>query len=105
MSAHVGALRTGSGLAAASRQLTELAADRGCAVPGVDCWEATELLTVSSALTAAAAAREETRGCHWREDHPDAADDWRIHLDVRLGAGGRLELARRPVGAPVVQPW
>ncbi len=42
----------------------------GHAEPGVAGWEATDLLTVATALTAAAGAREETRGCHWREDHP-----------------------------------
>ena len=51
--------------------------------PAVDSWEATDLLTVATALTAAAAAREETRGCHWREDHPGTEDAWRVHLDVR----------------------
>ena len=75
------------------------------AAPGVDSWEATGLLTVASALTAAAAAREETRGCHWREDHPDSEEDWRVHLDVRLDDDGRLSLTRRPVGTPVVTPW
>ena len=33
-------------------------------------WETTNLLTVATALTAAARAREETRGSHWREDFP-----------------------------------
>ena len=37
-----------------------------------DAWETTNLLTVSAALAAAAALREETRGSHWREDFPDA---------------------------------
>ena len=73
--------------------------------PGVDSWEATDLLTVAGALTAAATAREETRGCHWREDHPGTEDRWRVHLDVRLGPDGDLALAERPVGAPAVQSW
>jgi L-aspartate oxidase len=75
------------------------------AVPGVAGWEATDLLTVASALTVAAAAREETRGCHWREDHPETSDAWRVHLDVRLDSEGELRLTRRPVGTPVVVPW
>ena len=35
-------------------------------------WEATNLLTISTALAGAARLREETRGSHWREDFPDA---------------------------------
>ncbi|MFC9429199.1 L-aspartate oxidase [Streptomyces sp. NPDC056987] len=55
------------------------------AVPGVDAWETTNLLCVARVLVATALAREETRGCHWREDHPERADtDWRAHLVVRL---------------------
>ncbi|MFE2939396.1 L-aspartate oxidase [Streptomyces sp. NPDC059255] len=55
------------------------------AVPGVDAWETTNLLCVARVLVATALEREETRGCHWREDHPERDDtDWRAHLVVRL---------------------
>ncbi|PRY43205.1 L-aspartate oxidase [Geodermatophilus tzadiensis] len=108
MSGRVAALRSGAGLAEAGAALTALA--RGLtegpgADPGVASWEATDLLTVAGALTAAATAREETRGCHWREDHPDTEEDWRVHLDVQLDDDGALRLTRRPVGTPVVTPW
>ncbi|MGY1812949.1 L-aspartate oxidase [Blastococcus sp. SYSU D00820] len=108
MSGRVAALRSGAGLAEATERLGRLAAALGegpGAVPGVASWEATDLLTVASALTAAAAAREETRGCHWREDHPDTSDDWRVHLDVRLDGAGRLQLTRRPVGTLLEVRW
>jgi L-aspartate oxidase len=105
MSTGVGALRNAVGLAAAGDQLAGLAADLGGSSPAPDSWEATDLLTVAGAITAAAAAREETRGCHWREDHPDTEERWRVHLDVRLDIDGRLGLTERPVGTPVVQPW
>ncbi|MDQ0405415.1 L-aspartate oxidase [Streptomyces sp. NPDC000349] len=53
--------------------------------PGVDTWEATNLMCVARVLVAAAARREETRGCHWREDHPDRDDTaWARHIVVRL---------------------
>jgi L-aspartate oxidase len=114
MSARVGALRSGAGLAEATGRLAALAAGLGAGrvggagariAPGVAGWEATDLLTVAGTLATAAAVREETRGCHWREDHPDTEEDWRVHLDVRLGADGSPEVTRRPVGTPVVQPW
>ncbi|SNS72269.1 L-aspartate oxidase [Geodermatophilus saharensis] len=108
MSARVAALRSGTGLAEATHTLAGLAASLAGgpgAAPGVESWEATGLLTVASALAAAATAREETRGCHWREDHPDSEERWRVHLDVRLDGDGRLTLTHRPVGAPVGTPW
>ena len=49
-------------------------------------FEATNLLTVGAAMVAAAAARTESRGCHRRTDCPDPRDEWRLHLDVTLGA-------------------
>ena len=51
-------------------------------------WETTNLLTVSAALAAAAALREETRGSHWREDFPDRDDArWSGHFDSVLVDG------------------
>jgi len=105
MSQHVGALRRADGLAEAAMTLASLAARLGPLRPAVESWEATDLLTVASAVTAAAGAREETRGCHWREDHPDSDDAWRVHLDVHLDDDGRLQLTRRPVGTPVGGGW
>ncbi len=46
----------------------------------------TNLHTVATALVAAASRREETRGCHWREDFPDRDDArWHGHLLAGLG--------------------
>jgi L-aspartate oxidase len=104
MSRHVGALRNGAGLGQATADLAGLVDGLGPVDPGVESWEATDLLTVAAALTTAAAAREETRGCHWREDHPGTDDAWRVHLDLRLDDGA-LHLARRDVGAPVGGDW
>ncbi len=53
-------------------------------------WEATNLLTVASALVAAAVRREETRGCHWREDFPNDEPAWRGHLLAGIDPTGRL---------------
>jgi L-aspartate oxidase len=105
MSARVGALRSGGGLTVAAGELAAVAGLLGTAEPGVAGWEATDLLTVATALTAAAGAREETRGCHWREDHPDDDDAWRVHLDVALHADGTLQLTPRPVGTPPEVHW
>ncbi|MEU0302332.1 L-aspartate oxidase [Streptomyces sp. NPDC006175] len=93
MTRGAGVIRSGGSLAVAAGELDALhrsaaAAEKDGpkdAVPGVEAWEATNLLLVSQVLVAAAREREETRGCHWREDHPERDDDvWRRHLTVRV---------------------
>jgi nicotinate-nucleotide pyrophosphorylase (carboxylating) len=57
--------------------------------PCTESWEATNLLTVATVLVGAAGARLETRGSHWREDHPERDDnEWLGHLDVTLTEEG-----------------
>ncbi|GAA1135200.1 L-aspartate oxidase [Kribbella jejuensis] len=84
MTVGAGVIRSAAGLAEAGDtigKLTELPAGE----PGTPAWEATNLVTVASALIAAATAREESRGAHWREDHPDRDDLlWFGSLDVTL---------------------
>ncbi|MFF9408846.1 L-aspartate oxidase [Streptomyces anandii] len=93
MTEGAGVLRSAASLTQAADRLERLHAEaRGAleengktAEPGVDTWEATNLLCVARVLVAAARLREETRGCHWREDRPERDDDgWRRHIVVRL---------------------
>jgi L-aspartate oxidase len=87
MTGEVGVLRSEQGLATAAADLAALAAE-GHVEPGPDAWETTNLVTVAQALTAAATWREETRGSHWREDHPERDDErWAGHVDVVLDHG------------------
>jgi L-aspartate oxidase len=88
MSRGVGVLRSADSMRATASELAGFGVTRGA--PWTASWEATNLLTVSSALAAAAYARQETRGCHWREDFPAAGDDWRGHLVSAIGSDGRL---------------
>ena len=58
------------------------------------------LLTVSEAVTRSAIDRRESRGAHFREDHPDkdpAAAGW--NSVIRRAADGSMELVRRPIPA------
>ncbi|MET9603963.1 L-aspartate oxidase [Streptomyces sp. NPDC006512] len=100
-----GVLRSAASLAGAAealetlyaRALGELESHGKTAVPGVETWEATNLLCVARVLVAAAQRRAETRGCHWREDHPDRDDAaWRRHLVVRLSATEKRALVVTP---------
>ncbi|HTZ44719.1 MAG TPA: FAD-binding protein, partial [Jatrophihabitans sp.] len=96
MSAEAGVIRTAAGLARMTAALHRLAAQRS-SEPGTETWEATNLLTVAGALVAAAAQRTETRGSHWREDHPDADDRWLGHLRLRLGPDGTIATEYLPL--------
>lgn len=115
MTRGAGVLRSAGSLAAAAEELEALhrtaaadadAADPKDAVPGVDSWEVTNLLLVSRVLVAAAREREETRGCHWREDRPDRDDaHWRRHLVVRIAADRTPVVHRTETAAfPPVRP-
>jgi L-aspartate oxidase len=87
MTASAGVLRSEEGLAVAERELAGLSRQTA-GEPCVAAWEATNLHTVATAIVAAARARRETRGSHWRADHPERDDaTWRGHLVSRLDAG------------------
>jgi L-aspartate oxidase len=88
MTRGAGVLRSADSLAATAKELTRLSERR--TTPRTEAWEATNLLTVAAALVASADARRETRGCHWREDFPTAADEWRGHLLDGIDPQGRL---------------
>ncbi|MEU2119758.1 L-aspartate oxidase [Streptomyces sp. NPDC016459] len=101
MTAGAGVLRSEASLREAAEALDALHGDAlaggtddtKAGEPGVDSWETTNLLCVARVLVAAARRREETRGCHWREDHPDRDDtDWRRHLVVRLTPDRALDV-------------
>ncbi|MDQ4052756.1 MAG: L-aspartate oxidase [Actinomycetota bacterium] len=87
MTTRVGVLRSAEGLAEASELLDKLGTTEA-GVVDLESWETTNLLTISAALTDAAALREETRGSHWREDHP-ARDDAHFagHFDTEMSDG------------------
>ena len=88
MSVGAGVIRTDASLHDAARALAAAGAGTG---PRPEAWDATNLHTVSTALVAAAIRREETRGCHWREDFPDRDDArWHGHLLAAVGPDGVL---------------
>lgn len=86
MSRGAGVLRSAASLAETAACLVELG--EGRAPVDTASWEATNLLTVATALVAAAYAREETRGCHWRDDFPEAREEFLGHLLIAIGPDG-----------------
>src|SRR5262249_12247425 len=56
------------------------------------------LLTVSEAITRSALARKESRGGHFRDDHPRPDPRFgKVNLVVRKGPDGRMVLEERPI--------
>ena len=100
MTEQVGVLRSATGLAHALDELAALAGKAGDV--GTRAWEATNLVTISTALAESARLREETRGSHWREDFPERDDArWSGHFDVALGGPASRSSSlplRRPTG-------
>jgi L-aspartate oxidase len=95
MTRGAGVLRSDESLSRTADELSRLGATH--ATPEVAAWEATNLLTVASALVAAAIRRKETRGCHWREDFPEVRDEWRGHLLPVIAATGALTETWEPL--------
>ncbi len=91
-----GVLRNAAGLGAAAKTLDVLAERRTTDV-GPEAWETTNLLSVAAALTEAALLREETRGCHWREDFPATDERRRVRLVQSMTAAGSLHIDDEPV--------
>ncbi len=101
MTDRVGVLRSADGLAEAADRLAKLA-ERSTDHVDQDAWETTNLLTISTAMSDAAARREETRGSHWRDDFPERDDEhFAGHFDAHL-VDGRLVLTFAP--APQTDP-
>jgi L-aspartate oxidase len=91
-----GVLRSAASLEGAAKSLGELGR-RPSETASTETWEATNAHLVASALVAAATVRRETRGCHWREDFPDADEAFRGHLVTHLTRDGALSTDYRPV--------
>jgi L-aspartate oxidase len=96
-----GVLRSAASLEAAAKSLDALGRRPvdGEVTGGTEQWEATNAHLVASALVAAAGLRRETRGCHWREDFPDADEAFRGHLVTRLTVDGALATSYRSIAS------
>ncbi len=90
MSRHVAVVRSAEGLAEAAQGIADLAAALG----GVGAYaiETRNLLANAALIVAAARVREESRGAHFRSDHPERDDEsWGRRLVWRSGAPVRFE--------------
>ncbi len=95
MTRGAGVLRSAQSLVQTGEALQAAGATRGR--PSTATWEATNLLTIATALVAAALRREETRGSHWREDFPAARPEWLGHLIARVGPDNQIDEVWAPL--------
>ena len=99
MSRHVGVMRRPEGLRAAQDSLADYAAYVSVdVVASRRAFEATNLLTIATAVVEAASARTESRGCHRRSDFTEPRDVWLVHLTERLDGGGAACVTGMPEG-------
>ena len=80
MSRGAGVVRSAKSLDATLSTLDRLK-DATTIYANVDAWETTNLYLLATAIARSALDRTESRGSHWREDHPEPSDNWkrRIH--------------------------
>jgi L-aspartate oxidase len=92
MSRYVGVLRSPEGLESAAQILDTLAGNASSdVVPTRKAFEATNMLTIATAVVEAARTREESRGCHRRTDFDEPSTSWQRHLVSRI-VEGRVEV-------------
>lgn len=63
-------------------------------------WEVQNLLMVGALITRAARWRAESRGTHYRVDHPDPSADFRVHDIWRRGEGNPAQVEEVGEGMP-----
>ncbi len=111
----VGILRTAEGLARGLGALDELTraigdagvpdGDRRYNLTWMDRLNLENLVAVSRAVCAAALARTDSRGAHFREDCPQTSDlTMSRYTIVRLEPSGAIEVGTKPVGFTIVSP-
>lgn len=107
MADQVGPFRSRAGLLQAQAEIGRLRAQLGEAPPGVpgpydlerlDWFDLRAMLLVAETITAAALARQESRGAHQREDFPAMDAAWAMHQTAALDGAG-LVLGRADVQA------
>ena len=103
MSRYAGGLRDAAGLDRCAAELVKLAAHRA-AEPGLESWEASNMMTVATAIVASARLREESRGAHWRDDFEGRRQEWHGHLIAEQHAQLGLQHHFVPAQSLTIEP-
>jgi succinate dehydrogenase/fumarate reductase flavoprotein subunit len=86
----VGMSRTDETLSLAAEQLAELGPVIGTTGDSAEKLEVANLVTVATLITHAAWLRTESRGCHFRRDHPERDEQWRVRIVQMRGTAPSL---------------
>jgi L-aspartate oxidase len=89
MTDRVGVVRSGAGLAGAVAELERLGVDLRDSGPAG--FEAANLVQLGLAVAELALRREESRGGHWRSDHPAPVEAWRVRQTLTRTPDGGLD--------------
>ena len=107
MGASAGILRDGDGIAAGREKLAALRERAGDLVIGDLTSRSFEFalnlgfaLTVAEGVLRAAAERAESRGAHYRTDHPETATSWRRNIMSERDSVGGMRLSTASMGEP-----
>ncbi len=110
----VGVMRTATGMQRGLKRVQEIGADlMGLGVDGTtrafnltwhDWLNMRSLCDVSTVITEAALARENSRGAHFREDFPEEGDLETSYFTVAKQAGDGLDVTREAVQFTIVKP-
>lgn len=110
----VGIVRTANGLARARTRLAEIKAEHAaCGIADArrafnltwqDWLNLENQILASEAITEAAIARTDSRGAHYRSEHPDAGDLASTTYTEVSSTDGTLTVSHRPVSFSVVAP-
>ena len=103
MSRYAGGLRDAAGLDRCAAELVKLAAQRG-AEPGLESWEASNMMMVATAIVASARLRQESRGAHWRDDFEGRREEWHGHLIAEQSAQLGLQHHFVPAQSMTAEP-
>ena len=110
----VGVIRTESGMTSALTKLDAIESElmrTGIAAGGLafnltwhDWLNMRSLVEISRVITHAGIARENSRGAHYREDHPETGDLGKSYFTQARRQDGSLQVTREPVRFTIVAP-
>jgi L-aspartate oxidase len=104
MTDRVGVVRSGAGLGEAIADLERLAVELDPVSPGTGRVEVANLIQLGRSVAELAIRREESRGGHWRSDHPEPVEAWRVRQTLARTEAGELRAGALGVaGAEAVE--